>query len=673
MMKNRWSVATLSLLIALAPAVPAAAQDRVDLVVLLDSSQSMFPYYNQVVDYVVSGTIREYMRFGDGFHLISFADSTQVELAQVLRTEDDLKAVLARLYLLYPLGRNTDLVGALKNVHQYVSDLPEAGMKYIVLITDGMHSPSDGSDSAGLTPAEVEAELLRTAGLIRERGWIMRIVRVPFTAGGDGTGAEAGESPGGAPGAGNYLDTVAGALGTGMADFDPEDGEAALRETIALPRIAIPAELGERDYAFTLPFELTNPTSATLNLELDSLLLADGRDILRKKVFVTLGPGASASFGAKVLLPEDLAQGRQGLSLEPRFADGLRVSPARSETALELKKAPLAAFFRNTAMVGLFLGLLALALIILFVALRYVHGVHRRSERPIVEAVMDSQAAEAAARAMPSGWKADARDAAALLGSAAARPGRETADGARPSRDAVSRGAQSLQQAASTSAARDAAALLASSAARPGTERDAGSLLAGAASAERQAGSSRSADLLASWSGTRRAVLPTVAEAAASRLPAGSPGPAGAIEFRPALRKPGAARFGLSVGGQNPNIGSRNIKTMHAGGRKTVGGRGSDFLVFLLPVPARVADLYFDGENLTLVPVKRAFFPGSDGPIRDCMGMDIPMVTSRGRELVLRFERYVPPLEHLNKLLHCIDSPGVAGPTAAAVEGAVED
>ncbi|GAB1457508.1 hypothetical protein MASR2M48_28160 [Spirochaetota bacterium] len=108
-------------LLAIAISVPGiVAQERVDVVVLLDSSRSMSQYYNQVVDYVLSQTVKEYLRFGDAFHLLSFSDSTQVEIAQVLRTEKDLRSVVARLYLLYPLGKNTDLVTAFKNTHCHV-------------------------------------------------------------------------------------------------------------------------------------------------------------------------------------------------------------------------------------------------------------------------------------------------------------------------------------------------------------------------------------------------------------------------------------------------------------------------------------------------------------------------------------------------------------------------
>ena len=43
--------------------------------------------------------------------------------------EADVKSVLGRLYLLYPLARYSDFVGALSYLYQYVADLPESRRK----------------------------------------------------------------------------------------------------------------------------------------------------------------------------------------------------------------------------------------------------------------------------------------------------------------------------------------------------------------------------------------------------------------------------------------------------------------------------------------------------------------------------------------------------------------
>ncbi|PKL25381.1 MAG: hypothetical protein CVV47_04810 [Spirochaetae bacterium HGW-Spirochaetae-3] len=649
-------------ILALAMLAPAAAQDRVDLVVLLDSSQSMFPYYNQVVDYVLSETVREYMRFGDAFHLLAFSDSTQVEIAQVLRTEQDLKSVVARLYLLYPLGRNTDLVTAIKNVYRYVADLPEGSAKHIILITDGMHSPAAGTQYADLDAAGVRAEIDRSASRIRERGWTMRIVRVPFdgsassiaaqgSAGGtvagavdDGSG-RSGEALSSSPGSGDYLSDVAAAVGAEVTTFDPANAASTVENSIDLPRVAFPADLGVSDYAFTIPMDVENRSSRPLSLELTRLLLGDGTDILRSKEIAEIQPGKSSRLNLKVMLPESLPEGKASLSLEPRFADGLRVSPARTSVSLTIKRAPMAAFFRNSARVALFLVILAIACAAALIIAVYVRRAHRKAEEPIVDALLDSAA--------PS----QDRDAARSLQEAASRA------------QHVSPYATVSGTASATG--RDRAALLAAAAGADShhvaaTERPE-SRIADSVAAQ-GARESRSVALLASWKApTSRRSLPKASDIGTARASDAAPGRA-PVHYESRVARAGSARLILRVADQNQNIGKRNIRAMHAGGRASIGGGSSDFLVFLLPVPRALAWLYYDGVDATLVPSRPEFFPDYDGAITGCIGKEIRMVTARGKELIMRFDRYEAPIDRINKILHCIESPGLLPPVVETTD-----
>ncbi|HOX91352.1 MAG TPA: vWA domain-containing protein [Spirochaetales bacterium] len=692
-MKQTGIIATvlcLAATLAVAQPVPVSAQDRVDLVVLLDSSRSMFPYYEQVVDYVLSGALKDYMRSGDAFHLISFSDSTQVELSQVLRTEEDLRAVLARLYLLYPLGENTDLVNALRNTLQYVSDLPDSGRKHIILVTDGMHSPSTASPWAALDQDGVRKELENAAGRIRERGWTMSIVRVPFDASAASASGGPGAEAAGALGSGNYLDDVAQAAGVNPSTFDPLHAASALDSTIALPRIVFPSALGKRDYAFVLPFTVENRSDGELRMELTGLFLQDGTNILQKRVFLTVGSGATDSSKARVLLPEGMSEGQQTVSVEPRFADGMRVAPARSEFSITLKKSFVASFFRNTVRAIVFLALVVLLLVLLILLVRYVRTVHSRSEAPVVNAVLDSQE-------LP--YRADSRNAAALLGSVQGAAQNRVLDSARTALVADSAKPAALAYRPDT---RDAAAILASAqpgrsarpasaanAARPesyaATQRDGLSVAASdnrnAALLLQNAQTAQNAQKLAAPADTRAGVSAMESDQRSALLSAWKTsqkpqerlGTVGSLSARPVavretqqafvytggLKRPGAARFELTVSGQNANIGTRNIKAMHAGGKRSIGGGKSDFSVFLLPVPRRIADVYYDGENVTVVPLRRAYFPYAEGPLENCLDTDLPIMLPGGKTLCMRIQRYRPPVEQINKLLHCIDSPGV--------------
>ncbi|MDP3177512.1 MAG: VWA domain-containing protein, partial [Spirochaetaceae bacterium] len=140
------SVAALFLLLSRAPsaaqrAEAAGERDAADVVVLLDVSQSVLPYFQDVADYVVGSVIRDYLRFGDTFHLLSFGDAARPEIVERMRDESDVKSALARLYLLYPLARYSDLLGALEYLNQYAADLPESRRKVLVVISDGIHNP----------------------------------------------------------------------------------------------------------------------------------------------------------------------------------------------------------------------------------------------------------------------------------------------------------------------------------------------------------------------------------------------------------------------------------------------------------------------------------------------------------------------------------------------------
>jgi hypothetical protein len=135
-----------------------------------------------------------------------------------------------------------------------------------------------------------------------------------------------------------------------------------------------------------------------------------------------------------------------------------------------------------------------------------------------------------------------------------------------------------------------------------------------------------------------------------------------ASELIPYEVKKSDARIMLSlfVEDQNTAIGRRNVHLLKAGHTLSLGGGRSDFLIFLVPIPHRIADIRFDGERCILIPHRPEFFPdNSSEPIVDCVNKTIRLISQKGYELKLRLERYRDPLDTLNKFLHSIENPGV--------------
>ena len=93
-----------------------------------------------------------------------------------------MRSILARLYLLYPLARTTDLIAACDYLYQYLADLPENRDKVVVIITDGVQNPSEKSANYGLDAEAVKTRLDAVASRIRANGWAVYIIKVPFSA-----------------------------------------------------------------------------------------------------------------------------------------------------------------------------------------------------------------------------------------------------------------------------------------------------------------------------------------------------------------------------------------------------------------------------------------------------------------------------------------------------------
>ena len=195
--------------------------DSIDMVVLVDTSESMLPYWKDTTDYIIRNILTGVLHKGDTFHLISFASQPELEISRQIESEKDIKAILARFLLLQPLGHYTDLVAAIQYLYQYVIDLPLASEKKIVILTDGIDDPPPGS-SFPLRAASYAQDIKRnrqiiteTAQAMRRLGWQIHIVQYPIA----GSAAVSANQPGAqllGPGAAAPA-APRGAAGTGPA------------------------------------------------------------------------------------------------------------------------------------------------------------------------------------------------------------------------------------------------------------------------------------------------------------------------------------------------------------------------------------------------------------------------------------------------------------------------
>ena len=113
----------------------------------------------------------------------------------------------------------------------------------------------------------------------------------------------------------------------------------------------------------------------------------------------------------------------------------------------------------------------------------------------------------------------------------------------------------------------------------------------------------------------------------------------------------------LFVYNQTTLIGKRNIHVMKAGTRLSIGGsKSDDFLIFLVPFPANLAQVQYDGNDYRVSILKPEYFPyETSNTIYPCIGRDITAVSKKGYPVTFTFRGYEDPMIRLNTILTSIN------------------
>ncbi|WP_020613622.1 vWA domain-containing protein [Sediminispirochaeta bajacaliforniensis] len=648
----------------------ALTAQSVDAVVLIDTSESMFSYFDATRDYLIHRILTEELKIGDSFHLLSFSDRPEYEISRKLKGVDEIKDVIARLMLLQPLGHYTDLVAACKELYDYTSDLPLETQKEIFILTDGIHDPPPGS------PYPVSSrngeDVSDIAASMRRNGWKVHIIQFPIVASdasmqsdlsGDialasdddnialspentssderlsirpeatqeeavATGSDSGTDrtdQGQEPEPGNnLLPTISDKLGIEAVPYSPEDEGFAYRATGQL-EIVFPRTLGKIGEEFVLPLDIRNHLEGPAAVKINDLLI-NGTRSLEKPVSLGLNPGDKRRVKLNLSLPSSVPEGDGTIDVELRLGDAGRAFPRSSTISVRV--------VRGEGIVGrgtpfrmiLFFLVVIVVLVPVILFIRRTSGNKEDNKEGRVDKEIHSETEE-----------------------------RERVSSVSPNIPKIEKHTAALPAFRNTPVSLD----LPQSRQTEGMQEAVDSLQA----YQRQ--ERPLPEFYRTTTTVETKIPPKLRSTGTVSLSASARHDSGLYTMKEIVsaRAQGKIAVEMVVRDQNRLIGRRNIKWMKEGETLKVGGAASSpFIIFLYPVPSSIGTLIRQGEQFFFTPESSDRFPGfgsGDMLKSECIDMPITFAVNDEISIEFRFHRWISPLESLNRMLHMIDEPGL--------------
>ncbi len=591
-----------------------------DIVVLMDASGTILPWFDQVNSRILPDITRKFVRQGDTFHLISFNSRVNLEIVQPVQNEQDVSRVVSRFMLLYPLGQNSDFLSGLNYTHQYVSSLPERENKIVIIISDGIFNPPENSRYAGMSPADAQTELSSLARRIRSAGWEVYYIKLPFPENAvirslDDTilaDTSAGHPDGETR---EYLDVSSEfteQMDIRPSEFIGEDVPVDFVDSVfSLPEVEFPQDIGKKGHYFVLPLKVTNVSDQTVHLELTGVV-HDSINVLDSTEFLRLKPGKKGTLRAHIQLPETLPLGKQSVPLSLRFSGNVRTVPQSAYVTLELVSFSIRQSLHRGGPVAYALILVLFAVLIVALVLFLIA---RRTSGPAAAALRTAGTRDAESSGM--------ENAAFASGENRDKNIAYTTGENRDKHLAYTTGGNHDKNISFELEHDNSTATLAAQASElEKARRERYSILSGAAPVH------------------------------AARLEHRQGARAGEAI---AVREDRSIMLNLFVTNQNTAIGRRNVHRMKAGSRLSLGGGASAFLVFLVHFPSRIAEVRFDGVQCTLAILKPEFFPYEEEVIiENCIDREFTLVSDHGYEVSFTLREFEDPVERLNRLLTSI-------------------
>lgn len=686
-----------------------------DIIVLMDASGTILPWFDQINGRILTDITKKFVRTGDTFHLISFNSRSNLEIVQPVQGEADVSRIVSRFMLLYPIGQNSDFLSGLQYTWQYVNTLDQLKQKIVIVISDGIFNPPAASQYSSYTNEQVTHELDTYARKIRGAGWSIYYIKLPFpenatitaldgstvsvpsdkaiikpsnNSAADTTGSADSVSPVGSTAKKTASDistnsvtslakTAGSAEANGASSTSKEyvDVSGSFTEAVGvdltklpegdipldfidsvfdLPEVTFPASLGKTGRTFILPLTIRNKGTRDINLELTGVTVG-AAEVLQKHAFVSVGKNGKNTLKAEIRLPESISKGEQSLRFSLQFAGNARVHPQDGTVNMIVTGfSPLLAFRQSGSFaLAVLLCVLGAAFVLLIVLL-----VIRHTSAPAHKALHAAKTKEEEAAFgihKQDEKEKQARSDTGLSGAAAAVSYAE-----------ASKKDKTIRKDATPADKQISASMAAYS--WGGTE---------ILKTEKQVktidftveknktitfGISQGIDLgnevndfAAIQERQKRERYDLLSESA--KKPAHhshihtGADPDSAV---PVLEQK-SSMYELQVRYQTRMIGKRNVHVMKAGSKLSLGGGNSAFLVFLVKFPHRIADVRFDGKKCSLAILKPDYFPNeTENVIEDCVGREFTIVSDRDYEVRFTLKEYEDPVVKLNRLLTSI-------------------
>ena len=701
---------------------PIFAQNNVktnaEIVILMDTSGTILPYYEDINNRVLSEINDKFVRKGDTVHVLSFNADARYEMSQKINSEKDMSRVVSRFLLLYQLGKSSDFLTGLQYARQYGSNLPDTKEKILIIISDGIFNPPESSPYKNYTDDQIKNEIGLLAGSIRKKGWKVYYVKLPYPAdavirgldgkefynpgggyAGTGSGSSGSQGAGGSTGGGSTSGTSgstssgggyagggstsgtsgstssgggyaggsttsgtsgstssgggyaggsttsgnsgtdqggSGNTGTGQGsltdvskDFREASGAAGSelpkdengKFTITdnaedLPLINFPDEgLEAHGNKLAFSFEVTNNSDEDVELYLTHIVIDNGVNISKIPVdsqnTKIKASEKDVPIRVSALLPDEYKEGNYNIIMRLEFAEGKRVLPQVMETSLAVFPTSFQRLKNSNVIWFILLGLILLLLLIFLI----VFFTRRRGSSP-----SSNQVRYAAAGSQINYQEEDKRYPHKLS-----------------EEDDHANRLNGFNSASSNTSIYSETKNFAG---------DGGSIYS-ADNLDRVASQRQDDEVL------RRRVL---AASFAAKEPRGTyMSPANFFETIE-IKRNKSGMTEIYVLNQNRNIGRRNIHVMKPGTSLTLGGGKTDnFLIFLVPFPARLAQVRYDGQDYHLAILKPKYFPyEKSNVVNNCISKTVTIVSDKGYHVYFTFREYENPTEKLNSILTSI-------------------